>query len=29
MRDLRRIDVLLNEKTGERFDKGDIIKINT
>lgn len=29
MRELRRIDVLLNEETGERFDKGDIVKITT
>ena len=29
MRDLRRIDVLLNEKTGERYDRDDIVKINT
>ncbi len=29
MRELRRIDVLLNEDTGERFDKGDIVKITT
>lgn len=29
MRELRRIDVLLNEETGERFDEGDIIKITT
>ncbi len=29
MGDLRRIDVLLNEKTKERFDRGDIVKINT
>jgi len=26
---LRRIDVLLNEETGERFDKNDVIKIST
>lgn len=29
MRELRRIDVLLNEETGERFDEGDIVKITT
>lgn len=29
MKELRRIDVLLNEKTGEKFDKGDIITIET
>lgn len=29
MRNLRRIDVLLNEETGERFDKGDIVIIKT
>jgi hypothetical protein len=29
MRDLRRIDVLLNEKTEERFNCGDIVKIST
>jgi hypothetical protein len=29
MRDLRRIDVLLNEKTGERFNIDDIVKIKT
>ena len=29
MRALKRIDVLLYEETGERFDVGDIVKINT
>lgn len=29
MRNLRRIDVLLNEETGEEFHEGDIIKIST
>lgn len=29
MRNLRRIDVLLNEDTGERFDENDIVKIHT
>jgi hypothetical protein len=29
MRDLRRIDVLLNETTGERFDRDGIVKIIT
>lgn len=27
--ELKRIDVLLNVKTGERFDVGDIVKIKT
>jgi hypothetical protein len=26
---LRRIDVLLNEETGERFNKNDVVKITT
>ena len=29
MRSLRRIDVLLNEDTGEKFDLDDIVKIET
>lgn len=29
MRSLRRIDVLLNEETSERFDLDDIVKIET
>lgn len=29
MNNLRRIDVLLNEKTGERFDRDDIVRIKT
>jgi hypothetical protein len=29
MKFLRRIDVLLNEETGERFDRDDIVKITT
>jgi hypothetical protein len=29
MRNLRRLDVLLNETTGERFDKGDVVIIKT
>lgn len=29
MRELRRIDVLLNEKTDERFDRNSIVKITT
>ena len=29
MRDLHRIDVLLNEETEERFDRDDVVKITT
>lgn len=29
MSDLRRIDVLLNEKSGERFNIDDVIKLKT
>ena len=29
MRELRRIDVLLNEETDERFNEGDMITIET
>ncbi|MBU5331685.1 hypothetical protein KQI61_05705 [Anaerocolumna aminovalerica] len=29
MRNLRRIDVLLNEETGERFSENDLVQIKT
>ncbi|MGJ0846501.1 hypothetical protein ACR77J_07425 [Tissierella praeacuta] len=29
MRELRRIDVLLNRETDERFNEGDIVKVTT